>query len=76
MTPTRQEGMIVNEVVFIRLTSHSRAQMELFFTAGTSKSYEFPIQSRSNAAPRRDGATLDAGMREYFRPDGAGPYDI
>ena len=39
MAPTRQEGMIVNEVVFIRLTSHSRAQMELFFTDGTSKSY-------------------------------------
>ena len=76
MTPTRQEGMIVNEVVFIRLTSHSRAQMELFFTDGTSKSYEFPIQSLSNAAKRMDVEKLDEGMREYFRPDEEGPYDI
>ena len=44
MAPTRQEAMIVEEVLFIRLTAHNRAQMELFFIDGTSKSYEFPVE--------------------------------
>ena len=75
MAPTRQEGLIVNEVIFVRLTAHNRAQMELFFMDGTSKSYELPVESLSNAVKRMDVEKLDSEMREYFRPD-EGPYDI
>jgi hypothetical protein len=75
MAPTRQEGIIVDEVIFVRLTSHSRAHMELIFTDGTSKSYELPVDSLSNAVKRMDVEKLDSEMREYFRPD-EGPYDI
>jgi hypothetical protein len=49
--------------------------MELIFTDGTSKSYELPVDSLSNAVKRMDVEKLDSEMREYFRPD-EGPYDI
>ena len=75
MAPTRQEAMIVEEVLFIRLTAHNRAQMELFFIDGTSKSYEFPVEGLSNQVKRMDVEKLDKELSEYYRPD-EGPYDL
>tara|TARA_R100000152_G_C6769705_1_gene195643 strand:- start:1085 stop:1312 length:228 start_codon:yes stop_codon:yes gene_type:complete len=75
MAPTRQEGLIVDHVIFQRLTAHDRAHFELYFMDGTSKSYELPVDSLSSQVKRMDVEKLDKELSEYYRPE-EGPYDL
>ena len=59
---TRKEGLIVTEVMFCDPTGHGRGHFELFFTDGSSRSYELPVESLFNASMRAKLRLMDDEM--------------